>query len=71
MAETRTPTKDQLRACKNGRLDPSTGAWQGSTLVLEHWGGGDQKMYALVNEHGSVTYCPEAMLAAHLRGVPE
>lgn len=40
--------------------------WIGTTALFHFEG-----RYALVNEHGSITYCDEAMLEAHKAGIPQ
>lgn len=66
---TKTPTARHLRAIRNAGLsaDEAIG-WHGNTIMFRWPHGND--LIALVNEHGSVTYCPEVMLETHLRGIP-
>ena len=46
-----------------GNIQPAPIEWVGKTMILPF-----ENRYALINEHGSVTYCEEAMLEAHKAG---
>lgn len=60
-------TEAQVTVCKVNGIDTSDFVeWVGKTAVFRYEG-----RYAMVNEHGSVTYCEEAMYDAHKAGVPK
>lgn len=68
----REPTPDQLRVCRNARLDPATAAWHGDHMLIDHWGSGElEQLVAIVNPSGSIAYFPEQMLPAALAGIPK
>lgn len=60
------PTQRQKDAARINGIDiPDNPRWHSDVLVLRY----DENLLALISEHGSITYCPDSMLDAHLAGI--